>query len=146
MFLPLMIDDAESKTSRYHIKLAIHVSYPNENINTHQIPLGARVTKEFLVAVRKETCPPGAASPQSSHIPDTRPQYSTPEPTPLATPLLAAHKRLLTRAKVAYLYRQKPYEAHNGDRLVLVLEMQSAEPGRRARYCSEEGATRRLFR
>lgn len=58
MFLPLMIDDAESKISRYHIKLELHVSCPNENINTHQIPLGACVTKEFLAAVRKETCPP----------------------------------------------------------------------------------------
>ena len=58
MFLPRMIDDAERKISRYHIKLEIHVSYPNENINTHQIPLGARVIKEFLAAVGKETCPP----------------------------------------------------------------------------------------
>lgn len=56
------------------------------------------------------------------------------------TQLLAAHKRLLTRAKVAHLYRQKPYEAHKDDRLVLVLEIQSAEPERRARYCLEEGA------
>ena len=59
MFLPLMIDDAESKISRYHIKLEIiHVSHPNGNIDTHQVPLGARVTKELLAAVRKETCPP----------------------------------------------------------------------------------------
>jgi hypothetical protein len=59
------------------------------------------------------------------------------------TLLLAAHKRLLTRAKV-YLYRQKPYGSHKDDRLVLVLEMQSAELGRRARYCLEEGASMEL--
>ena len=58
--------------------------------------------------------------------------------------LLVTLKCLLNRAKVAYLYRQKPYEAHKDDRLVLVLEMQPAEPGRMARYRSEEDASMEL--
>lgn len=56
MVSPRMVDDAEKKTSQHHIKLEIQVSYPKEDIDAHQTPLGASATKEFLAVVCDEIC------------------------------------------------------------------------------------------